>query len=101
MEVLYLKINERKGHYAEKILKNVEWKAHFWNVDVERKVVNSYDSLVQRMKENDMVIMGIGKKTIFGCKIGHLAQFVATHSPVPVIFVHKMKERWSGRTSGK
>ena len=100
MKVVYLQKEGGDGR-SERILKNVEWKAKFWNVEVEKNVVHSYDSLLRRIRDSDMVIMGIGKKTIFGCKIGHLSQFVAIHSPVPVIFVHKMKERWSERTSGK
>ena len=101
MEAVYLQSKELEKYRTEKILKNVEWKAQFWNVRVEKNVVHSYQSLLERIKDNDIVIMGIGERTVWGCKIGHLAQFVATHSPAPVIFVHKMKERWSRRTLGK
>ncbi len=101
LKVVYLHTNEKDKHHSEKILHNVSWKAKFWEVDVEKKTVDSYDSLLGEINESDIVIMGVGKRSILGCKIGHLAQFVATHSPVPIIFVRRMKERWFSRGSGK
>lgn len=102
MEVSYLYIgNEKKKHHGEKILKNVEWKAKFWGVNIKSSLVGDFEELLNRIKANDIVIMGIGKKTVLGCRVGHISQFVATHSPIPIIFVHKMKERWSQRTSPK
>ncbi len=100
LEVVYLH-TVKNEHRGEKILNNVEWKAKFWDVTVKKKIVDSYTSLMKEIRESDIVVMGVGKRTIFGCKVGHLSQFVATHSPVPVIFVHKTKERWFKRVSSK
>ena len=58
--------------------------------------------ILQEISKGDIVMMGTGRKSLFGCKIGHVALYVVTHSPVPVILVHKSKDkRWSIRTSRK
>ena len=98
IEALYF---SQEGGKGEKILQNFEWKAKYWNVEVKKSTVEEMGNLKKHFENNDLAIMGLGKKTIFGCKVGHFSQYVATHSPIPVIFVRKMKERWSSRALTK
>ncbi len=100
MDIVYFLWDTRadEGH-AEKIIRNVEWKAQHWGVEIGRKIIEKrIEDMTNHLSGSDIVVMGVGKRGIFRCKIGHVAQYVATHSPIPVIFVKKMKERWSKRT---
>ncbi len=101
MHVMYLK--SKKEMNAEKKIENVLWKASFWNIPTKKVMVNESDkqAIINEFKENDIAVMGVGRRMLFWVKIGHLAQFVATHSPIPVIFVRALKKRWSPRTQGK
>lgn len=99
LEVMYVYSEESKKSLADKILKNVEWKSSFMNVEVEKVgiVGELIEKILERVIKNDVVIMGIGRRILWYCTVGHVAQAVATHSPVPVIFVRGMRERWSPR----
>ena len=101
MHVMYLKSDKEIN--AEKKLENVLWKASFWEIPTKKIVVNEKDTqaIMGEFKENDIAVMGIGRKMLFWIKIGHLAQFIATHSPIPVIFVRAFKKRWSLRMPRK
>ncbi len=97
IEAIYLTNNDE--HHGEKILTNVSWKAEYLGVKVKKRLIpqKDFESLTQTFSNNDLVVMGIGKRFLFFCRVGHLSQFVATHSPIPVIFVRSLKERWSPR----
>jgi len=101
MEIMYLK-GDKNGEHERK-LKNVAWKAEYWNIEVKRSVedIEDKEAIMRHFVSNDIVVMGVGKKVIFWRKIGHVAQFVATHSPIPVIFVSALKKRWSQRIRHK
>ncbi|OYT57983.1 universal stress protein [Euryarchaeota archaeon ex4484_178] len=96
IEALYLYSNEED--YSKK-LDNVVWKASHWDIEVKKAAENimSKERIMLHFKNNDIAVMGIGKKVLFWRKIGHKAQFVATHSPIPVIFVSSLKKGWSQR----
>ncbi len=98
MEVIYF--SKYSNESGEKILKNVEWKANYWNVRIEKKIVEDEPKKIfEHLGENDIVVMGTGKKGYLSPKVGHVSLYMATHSPIPVIFVRKLKERWSKRIS--
>ncbi len=100
LEILYLSSD---GNNAENVLNNVAWKASYWGIEVEKNSegINDRDRIMQHFKSSDIAVMGIGKKLLFWRKIGHMTQFVATHSPIPVIFVGTLKKRWSQRMQVK
>ncbi len=100
LEILYLK---DEGEEFQKKLDSVAWKAEYWHIDVEKFAEPSRDrdAVMRHFARNDIVVMGVGKKILFWRKIGHMAQLVATHSPIPVIFVNSLKKRWSKRTQPK
>ncbi|EDY36207.1 universal stress protein family [Aciduliprofundum boonei T469] len=97
MEVLYIK-DKKDGEHVKK-LDNVVWKASHWNIEVKKNIesMENKDALLSHFNRNDIVVMGVGKKILFWRKIGHIAMFVATHSPIPVIFVNSFKKGWSQR----
>ena len=99
IRVLFLMEGNYDNAQAEKIMKNLEWKAEFWGVKIGGEIVEkSMNDVIRDISASDLVIMGVGKRRFIGCKIGHMAQYIATHSPVPVIFVGKSREkRWSKR----
>ena len=95
VEILYY--SSEGYEHGNKILNNLQWKAQFWNLKVEKSIVENMEDIIKHFENNDIAVMGIGTKMFFRCKIGHFPRFAATHSPIPVIFVHKMKERWLKR----
>jgi len=101
IEIMYLK-GEKNGEH-EKKLKSVAWKAEYWNIEVKSSVedIEDREAIMRHFANNDIVVMGIGKKILLWRKIGHMTQFVATHSPIPVIFVSALKKRWSQRIQRK
>jgi len=100
IEALYL---YSEGEDYSKKLDNVVWKASHWNIKVKKTSENiqSKDKIMQHFKTNDIAVMGVGKKILLWRKIGHMTQFIATHSPIPVIFVSSLKKGWSRRSRHK
>ena len=100
MEALYIKSDDEE---SSKKLDNVVWKASHWNIEVKKSVerMEDKDAVLKHFNSNDIVVMGVGKKVLFERKIGHMARFVATHSPIPVIFVSSLKKRWFQRMQHK
>lgn len=100
LEVLYVMENDRDEH-AERILKNVEWKASFMNVDVKKSIErgDAVEKILEHSKHNDLIVMGTGKKFLLWHFVGHVTRAVCTHSPVPVIVVRSIKKRWMKRIS--
>ncbi len=92
--------DEERG---KKIIKNLEWKAEHWGVKIKGKIIRKdLNEILQEIYSGDIVIMGMGKKSMFGYEIGHVTLYVVTHSPVPVILVPKAKDkRWDKWTSRK
>jgi len=103
LEVLHVVLDENNGRHADDILKNAEWKASFMDIKVKKSL--EYGDVVEKIlghaKENDVVIIGTGRKFLFWHYLGHVAQAVCTHSPVPVILVHCIKKRWEKRMHRK
>ncbi len=103
LEAVYFSPNKDNAAHGESILKNLEWKAGHWNVKIRGRVIqNDMSSVISHLVDGDIVIMGMGKRGLFGCNIGHVALYMVTHSPVPVILVHKTRNRrWMKRMSCK
>ncbi len=101
IEALYIKGKNTEDY--KKKLENVAWKASYWGIEVKESVedMENKKAFLKHFNNNDIVIMGVGKKMLLWRKIGHMAQFVATHSPIPVIFVSALKKRWSKRMQPK
>ncbi len=97
LEIMYLHSDHED---ATAKLKNVAWKASYWGIEVRTSTENiqDFEAIKKHFLSNDLIVMGLGKKKLFGAKIGHLSQFVATHAPIPVIFVTSLKKRWFQRT---
>jgi len=100
LEILYLRSNQED---VKKKLNNVAWKASYWQIEVSKasESIEDMDAIRKHFESNDLIVMGPGKRILFWTKIGHLSQFVATHSPIPVIFVSSLKKRWYQRISHK
>jgi len=100
LEILYLRSDQED---VKKKLNNVAWKASYWQIEVSKasESIDDMDAIRKHFESNDLIVMGPGKRILFWIKIGHLSQFVATHSPIPVIFVSSLKKRWYQRISHK
>ena len=86
LEIIYF--SENRASVGEKILYNVEWKANYWNVKIEKKIVEKEPKKIfEHLGENDIVVMGTGKKDLLSPRVGHVSLYMATHSTIPVIFV--------------
>jgi len=96
LEALYIKEEDED---ASKKLDSVMWRAKYLDVNVKRSIESfrDRDMLMKHFANNDLVVMGIGRRRILHRHIGHMAQIVATHSPIPVIFVSALKKRWFKR----
>ncbi len=103
MSVIYVMGENEKESHAKNILENVEWKASFLNVKVNRILERGdvVEKILEHAKNNDIIIMGIGRQFLFWHYLGHVTQAVCTHSPIPVIFVRYMKKRWEKRMPHK
>jgi len=101
IETLY--VMDGKREHAEELLKNVEWKASFLNVKVEKAIEegNVTEKILEYAKKNDLIIIGVGRKFAHLHYVGHVTKAVITHSPVPVISVHYLKRRWEKRLQAK
>ena len=99
IEALHVAKEEEK----QDILNNVEWKASFLNVKVEKKIEKGdvVEKILEHAKNNDMIIIGVGRKFLHSHYIGHITKAVITHSPIPVISVHYLKRRWEKRLQAK
>lgn len=88
---------------GKRVIKNLEWKADHWGVKIKGKIIRKdLNEILHEISSGDIVIMGMGRKSMFGYEIGHATLYVVTHSPVPVILVPKYKDkRWSIRTLRK
>jgi len=99
MEVLYVMDENERGSHGENVLENTKWKASFLDVKVD-KILEKGDvveKILKHAKNNDIIIMGLGRRFLFWHYLGHVTQAVCTHSPVPVIFVRYTKKRWEKR----
>jgi len=99
IEVMHVMGKGSHRHHVEEILKNTEWKASFLDVKV-KKIMEEGDvveHILKHASDNDMVIMGVGRKFLLWHYIGHVTQAIITHSPVPVILVPCIKRRWEQR----
>jgi len=103
LEVLYVTQNKNDEEHAHRVLKNAEWKASFLNVKVKKSIENGeiVEKIIEHAKNNDLIIMGTGRKFFLWHYVGHVTQAVCTHSPVPVILVRCIKKRWEKRISRK
>ena len=100
LEILYIRGKE-EGNIEGK-LKNVSWKASYWGIPVETFIEEeSMDKVIKHFHRSDVAVMGVGKRILFFKTVGRMSQLVATHSPIPVIFVSSMKKRWSQRMPRK
>ncbi len=101
LEIMYIK--GKKDRSIEDKMKNVSWKASYWGIPVETFVEDSQNmkKVISHFERSDVAVMGVGKRILFFKTVGHMAQLVATHSPIPVIFVSSMKRRWSQRMPRK
>jgi len=97
--VLHVVSGENNGNHADDILKNTEWKASFMDVKVKKFLEHgdAVEKILEHARENDVIIMGTGRKFLLWHYVGHVTQAVCTHSPVPVILVHCIKKRWKKR----
>ncbi|HEC89620.1 MAG: universal stress protein [Thermoplasmata archaeon] len=100
LEVLHV-IEDSDGKHAERIIENVEWKSSFMNVDVKKSIERGdvVEKILEHAEDNDLIIMGTGRKFLLWHFVGHVTRAVCTHSPVPVIIVRSIKKRWIKRIS--
>jgi len=101
LEVLHVMQDKESVEHARRVLKNAEWKASFLDIDV-KKTLETGDvvkKVLEHAKDNDLIIMGTGRKFFIWHYIGHVTQAVCTHSPVPVILVRCIKKGWKKRIS--
>ena len=101
LEVLHVMQDKESIEHARRVLKNAEWKASFLDIDV-KKTLETGDvvkKVLEHAKDNDIIIMGTGRKFLIWHYIGHVTQAVCTHSPVPVILVRCIKKGWKKRIS--
>ncbi len=103
LEVLHVISDKNNGHHADAILQNAEWKASFMDVKVKKSLEHgdAVEKILDHAKENDVMILGAGRKFLLWPYIGHVTRAVCTHSPVPVILVHCIKKRWEKRMHRK
>ncbi len=103
LEVLHVVPDGNNGRHADDILKNAEWKASFMDVKVKKSLErgDAVEKILEHAKENDVMILGAGRKFLLWPYVGHVTQAVCTHSPVPVILVHCIKKRWEKRMHRK
>jgi len=103
MEVLHVIEEDGKEEHGKNILRNTEWKASFLDVKVKKFLEKGdvTEKIMEHAENNDILIMGIGRKFLFWHYIGHITQTICTHSPIPVIFVRYMKKRWEKRMPHK
>ncbi|HEC76107.1 MAG TPA: universal stress protein [Thermoplasmatales archaeon] len=99
IEVLHVIKKGASKRHAEEIIKNVEWKASFWNIKPKKSIEEGevVEKILEHAKNNDIIIMGIGKRFFIWHYIGHVSQTIVTHSSVPVIFIPSGKKRWKKR----
>ena len=103
LEVIHVVPDENNSHHADSILKNAEWKASFMDVKVKKSLEHgdAVEKILEHAKNNDILIIGAGRKFLLWHYVGHVTQAVCTHSPVPVILVHCIKKRWERRMHRK
>ncbi|KAA0000067.1 MAG: universal stress protein [Thermoplasmata archaeon] len=103
IEILHVMKEKNSRQHADEILKNAEWKASFWDVNVEKSVEkgDTVEKILKHAEHNDVIIMGVGRRFLFWHTIGHVTQAVVTHSPIPVILVPCIRKGWEKRVSHK
>jgi len=103
LEAIHVVSDGNNDRHAGEILKNVEWKASFMDVKVKKSLEHgdAVEKILKHARDNDIIIMGGGRKFLIWHYIGHVTQVVCTHSPVPVIIVHWIKKRWEKRMHRK
>ncbi|RLI65401.1 MAG: universal stress protein [Candidatus Asgardarchaeum californiense] len=101
LEVLHVSQGSEGDEHARNILINTEWKASFLNVKVKKSMDQGdiAEKILEYAKNNDLIVMGIGRRILFWHYIGHITQAVCTHSHIPVILVCSIKKRWEKRIS--
>ncbi len=99
LEVLHVSKNDGKKEQGHNILRNAEWKASFMDVKVKKLIEHGdiAEKILKHAEDNDLIIMGIGRKFLLWHYVGHVTQAICTHSPVPVILVRCIKKRWEKR----
>ena len=99
IEVLHVLREKKSRHHADEIMKNVKWKSSFWNIKIKKSIEEGEvaEKILEHAKDNDLIIMGIGKRFFIWHYIGHVTQTIVTHSPVPVILIPFAKKRWKKR----
>jgi len=99
LEALYVIENKEKESRGKNVLHNIEWKASFMDVMVKKSLEEGdvVEKILEHARNNDILIMGIGRQILFMHYLGHVTQAICTHSPIPVIFVRCMKKRWEKR----
>jgi len=103
LEAVHVVSDGNNGGHADEILKNAEWKASFMDVKVKKSLEHgdAVEKILEHARDNDIIIMGGGRKFLLWHYVGHVTQAVCTHSPVPVIIVHYIKKRWEKRMRRK
>ncbi len=95
LEVLSALNDKKDEDLALKLLENIEWKASFLNVKVKKTIKKgeAINIILEQTKENDIIIMGCGRRFLFWQTIGHVTKTIACSSSIPVIFVRYFKKR--------
>ena len=103
MEALHVMKAEGDKKNAEELVKNVEWKASFLDVNVKKSIEigDAAEKIMEHATNSDMLIMGVGRKILLWPYVGHVTQTVVTHSCIPVILVPYIKRRWKKRMAHK
>lgn len=103
MEALYVMEEGENRQHAEEIVKNAEWKAAFVDVKVKKSIEtgDAVEKIMEHARQNDILIMGVGRKFLLWHYVGHITQTIVTHSPIPVILAPCIKKRWKKRMPHK
>jgi nucleotide-binding universal stress UspA family protein len=103
LEALHVMNTGGDRQYADNLVTNVEWKASFVDVKVKKSLEtgDAAEKIIGYAADNDVLIMGVGRKILLWPYVGHVTQTVVTHSYIPVILVPHIKKRWKKRMPHK
>ena len=99
VEALYVK--ERGGPCGKPMLDDVKWKAGLMGIEISERLEEGepLEVILRRAGENDIIVMGMGRRLSPWHRMGHVTQGVIVHSPIPVVSVppYLERKRWSRR----
>ena len=95
LEALNVADESKDGDFSKKILKNIEWKASFLDVKVEKTVKKGeiINVILEQTKDNDIIIMGCGRRFLFWQTVSDLTKKIACSSTIPIIFVRHFNKK--------